>query len=652
MHNCASPMTRRIQVLSLFAAMIVSGCKCKSNYVVSGGDAGGPGADGGGHRSDGGLHFTDGGFIGSDGGFFMGGGVGPGGFVLAGADGGGGTGVGNGVGVDPDAGGLVLNSQNVQLHYAWIANNAEGWVCKYDSDTGREVARYYSVIPIDGMGNPSPVKYDDFGGNSPSRTAIDLFGNAWVGNRAPVAGVNGSVTKIANSITDCIDRNHNGKIDTSSDLNGDGVIDTRADAGEFIVPTNDTDPTTYDECVLFSTPVGNNNGNVQVRALAISQGSEGTAGDIWAGIFSLNEVIRLNSVTGQVEPVTPNNPNGPMSIPLPGFGSGFGPYGAAVDGLQRLWVVRSPSNNAQLAMIDTTTGTLMADNLVPPASMGPTSSYGMGIDGKSRVWIAGLRSGPYVFRYDNGPGLTTANGVWTKFDFTTATSAQGTTFSVPRGIAADDQGLIWASGDSPSLGAAYLIAFNGDTGAIHQFAGHDFIDATDTTAATATNQSIGVGIDRNDNVWVNNYSGNAMRIDRNTGAILRTAQQPAGLYTYSDFTGYELRHFTAPRGTYTQDLQGCGPNTNFRFLSWDAIQSPPTTQIQVYVKAGATIADLSNPATQTFGPFTHSPVDLHATGVPALQYIQVNFVFISLDQQSTPVLIDFTVSWDCMGQIG
>jgi hypothetical protein len=642
-------MLRQLSLGLILVAGAISGCKCSGNTIIIDGGNGGNG-DGGNLGGDGGSGRDGGGGNGGDGGG-QGGGVGPGGWnVDAG---------GSGVSFDPDAGGLVLNGQTIQLHYAWIANNCLGWVSKYDTDTGNEVARYFTAIPLDGHGNTlTTLSYSPLGNpgnNSPSRTAIDLDGNAWIANRAPVNGVWGSVTKIANSLSDCVDRNHNGKIDTSQDLNGNGYIDP----GEMIVPSNAADPTTYDECVLFSTQIGstNNIADVKGRALAISQGFEGTAGDVWVGVFIDNQILRLNSDTGDIVSVNPGNPNGPKFIQLDS--SFIGPYGAAVDGSQRLWVVHYPQSPIKLALIDTLTGNLITDTLSPPTTVDSNGgdNYGMGVDGKQRVWMAGYGSGAVAFRYDHGPGLSATPGTWTKFDFSTIASNTGTNMTQSRGIAADDQGVVWMSGDASTAGAAaMLIGFDAETGAVKTVStgGNFLVDAT-ATPAPASSTSIGVGLDSNNNVWVNNYSGNAMKVDRNTGAVTKCQQQPPGscLYTYSDFTGYELRHFTAPRGTYQQDFQGCGPQTSFLTLSWDATQNPPTTQIQAYVKVGATLADLSNPATTQYGPFTTSPINLTQSGVPTtFQYIRVIFVLTSADKVSTPVLKDFYITWSCTGTIG
>ena len=60
--------------------------------------------------------------------------------------------------------------------------------------------------------------------NSPSRTGVDWNGDLFVANRA--FGGQSSVTRIANDFARCVDRNKNGKIDTSSDTNGNGSIET------------------------------------------------------------------------------------------------------------------------------------------------------------------------------------------------------------------------------------------------------------------------------------------------------------------------------------------------------------------------------------------------------------------------------------------
>lgn len=625
----------RLHHVALFCAAMalasISGCQCQcGNTVViksdggtgagNGGDGGATGGGTGGGTAGGGGGMT---FDAGDGTTTVG--IGPGMFTLDGGSGG----QGDGVTINP-MGHVVLNQGAAEFYFMWIANDSQGWVSKYDTRTGREVGRYFSVIPKDCANSNGPPCA---GGNvhgltatqtyHPSRTAIDLYGDMFVANRG--IGLQGSVTKIANDTSSCIDRNGNGTIQTSRDINGDGTISTNAADGEMIIPSNPSDPNTYDECVLFTKPVGAvpPGGDVGGRALAISAGIEGTAGDVWVGVYFEQRMYKLNSANGELSPVASGG-NPYVQI-------GFGPYGAIVDRLQRLWVVMPGA--ARLALIDTNTGTLVSDTIQDTANC---QAYGIGIDARNRVWLPGWTLGAYACRYDH------STGTWTKFDFTAARSQTGSAFEWGRGIAVDTNGRVYMSGYGPS--AAQLIRFDSDTGAIIPYGTAGFIDMSDSNTA----QSIGVGLDADGQPWINNGSGNASKVDNATGTITRTTQQPAGLYTYSDFTGYQLRNFTAPRGTYRKDFEACSEDNDWKELTWDAVV-PANTSLQVFVKAAQTLADLNNTSLVRYGPFTTSPVDLTVAGVPRTRYLRVEFVLRSVDGQSTPVLRAFNVKWLCGG---
>jgi hypothetical protein len=554
---------------------------------------------------------------------------------------GGGLSGGSNVSTNPD-GHLVLGTANAELPFAWLANNDQNTVSKFDTRTGQEVARYYAVIPLDGQPNPrggvgNPTALRGNAGNNPSRTAVDLFGDVWIANRA--VNTQGSVTKIASTLAGCRERNGVPGIQTSRDLNGDGAISTNPADGEMVIPTDWADPAQYDECVLFSTPLGNSTASeVKARALAIARGAPGTAGDIWVGLHNTRTIVKLDPVTGQQVMVNGSS----QSITLQ-----FGPYGAAVDRQQRLWVVSSSLVPARLALIDALTGTLVRDDIIGPINSG---SYGMAVDGQDRVWVAGWTTGAKAFRYAHPPGVGSALGTWTEFDFPNAVSQVNTRLRRPRGITADDQGFVWMTSDlnENNVSSSQLIAFNAETGALKRFnvpgvGMVDFIDATSTQPLTR--EAVGVALDTNNHPWVNNRSGNVTRVHRDTGEVLRTAQQTAGLYTYSDFTGYQLRRFTAANGRYFQRLSGCGPGTQWRQLIWDALV-PAGTGVQAYVTAADQVGDLGDPARRR-GPFAAQPVNLTAAGVPGGQYLLVEFMLSSMNQQSTPVLRSFEVNYLC-----
>jgi streptogramin lyase len=290
----------------------------------------------------------------------------------------------------------------------------------------------------------------------PSRTAIDLHGDLWVANRA--IGTQGSVTKIANDPSGCIDRNGNHVIDTSRDVNGDGEISIDPADHEMITPTDFDDPTQYDECVLFTTPVGGPvpMGSVGGRALAVAAGTDPSGpGDIWVGIFHEQKLYKLDGNNGQIQRV---NAAGNLSVDL-----AFGPYGAIVDRQQRVWAVAAGAAN--LAVVDTATGTVLAPNIDGNAQ--GCRAYAIGIDGKNRVWLPGWSAGAIACRYD------LATDTWQKFDFSTAVSQTGTAFTWGRGIAVDTSGAVYMSGYATDK--AQVIRFDSETGAIIPIAGAQFI---------------------------------------------------------------------------------------------------------------------------------------------------------------------------------
>jgi streptogramin lyase len=381
--------------------------------------------------------------------------------------------------------------------------------------------------------------------------------------------------------------------------------------------------------------VGAAGADVAERGLAISKGLEGTAGDVWVAQYREQRIYKLNSSNGQLVPV---NAQGEMFITL-----NWGAYGLIVDGKQRLygkqrlWAVRP--GVAEVAIIDTTNGSVIT--LSETATAGVTcGSYALGIDGKDRLWVAGWTAGSVACRYDRD------TDTWTSFNFagTQCVGGPGAAFGRPRGIAVNETGQVFMSADSPG---AQLIRFDAETGAVIPFGTAACIDATDGNTAS----SIGVGLDGDGHPWVNNYTGNVMKIDKVTGAVTRTPQQPAGLYTYSDFTGYQLRKFTAPRGTFRKDYEGCGDMTGWAKLTWDA-DVPPGTALQVYIKVGATRAELDSSAAMRYGPFTTSPLDLLPAGIPKARFMRVEFVLLSTNGMSTPVLKGFDLNWSCVIEPG
>lgn len=264
---------------------------------------------------------------------------------------------------------LQLNKNTLVHSFIWIANAAEGTVSKLDTTTGREVARYRT-----GPANNT----------NPSRTSVDNDGNCWVGNRGT-----GTVLKIAGVPTDL---NGNGTIDTSRDLDNNGVI-----SGSEILPWG------QDEAILANTLCGNNVNSLP-RSLAIDSN-----GFIWVGLYNMSKYIVLNpngSPTGR-EVAVPNPP---------------GTYGAAIDSAGFLYSSNLSGN--RIDKINTNTDTLVTSYPVGDVT------YGIVVDREGNVWSP---------IYNNPARLCKVNGATGQIQFFPTNGSYG------RGVAVDGDGNVWAA---------------------------------------------------------------------------------------------------------------------------------------------------------------------------------------------------------------
>jgi len=505
-------------------------------------------------------------------------------------------------------GAIVLSTTRTRSGFGFIANTLYSTITKLDLRTGAQVGEYDSVLvePSNHARPPGEMcRTDRLGGNCPSRTALDLRGAVYVANRAFFA--QGTVTKIAGELEDCVDRDGNGRIDTSHDLDGDGVIE-RDVPGEFVGQN--------DECVLWTVDVGGLGG--LPRAVAV--GADGT---VWVGLHDERRVLQLSPDDGS----TLRNITLRVTPP-------FHPYGAAIDGAGTMWMTEAATG--RIVGVDTTTGRLGAPTTVPARS-GCKGSYGIAVDGSDRVWLAGFQCAA-AFRYDS------RTDVWREF---LLPDSGGT-----RGIAADDLGYIYVAASHTFIGITPLgglavgepitrvTRFRADDGGdLHIFGTPD--------APLPGAGSVGVGLDADRNVWlINQDSGSATRLDPATGVA---REFPVGdvPYTYSDFTGFALRTFTAPNGTIREVVQGCasGPS-EWERLDWD-VTLPARTHVEVRVRVANRELDL--PSAEWVGPFRALPVDLTAPPgpLPTGRYMEIEAMLVSDNEVSSPVLRGLSVQLNC-----
>jgi hypothetical protein len=104
--------------------------------------------------------------------------------------------------------------------------------------------------------------------------------------------------------------------------------------------------------------------------------------------------------------------------------------------------------------------------------------------------------------------------------------------------------------------------------------------------------TIGVDIDNENRPWFGNYggvnntvNGMAVQLDPLTGAVGYQVPTGSGVYSYSDFTGYALRHITLADSFYEQYFRACGQEpelTYWKGLGWTAT-TPAGTDLTVQV---------------------------------------------------------------------
>ncbi|MDP1534238.1 MAG: hypothetical protein Q8L92_11735, partial [Rubrivivax sp.] len=73
---------------------------------------------------------------------------------------------------------LQLSAIGTTFPVLWIANAGEDTMSKIDTTTGRELARYRTFFGSGAFGN-----HGAFSGPAPSRSAVDIDGNAYIANR-------------------------------------------------------------------------------------------------------------------------------------------------------------------------------------------------------------------------------------------------------------------------------------------------------------------------------------------------------------------------------------------------------------------------------------------------------------------------------------
>ncbi|MBT9520918.1 MAG: hypothetical protein IV101_08475 [Dechloromonas sp.] len=509
----------------------------------------------------------------------------------------------------PNSNQLQLNTIASTFPILWIANGGEDTLTKFDSANNKEIARYRTWFGP--AGQPGHVSHlgNPFAGPAPSRTAVDTNGNAYVANRW-FANVPPVVVKILTE--GGIDRNGNGVIDTSSDLNNDGVIN---DAGEIlnmadtngngIIDCPQSAPFTgceiQDERIAWAVRVGPNNG--LGRSMCI-----GTDGHLWVGMYNVGQYFKISSVDGHTI-AGPISTTPTAGQPNAGGGS---PYGCLVDGNGTLW----GANLSGILTKITNTQNYTAANNTPALAGSVVASFNSGVQNYGIALGKDALGNPAIFLGSIGGGRY--------HQFNPATNAfsalgQGSNFA-SAGIGVD--------GSDKIVTGPYL------SGGVTKYNP----DGTIVWAAPTqlSSETRGVIPDQDGNIWQVSRTGSRLMKYRGTdGAPLGTFEVGNHPYTYSDVNGITNLNVTNPTGTWDAIFDSGAAGTPWGTVNWND-QVPTGAGVEVLVR----VADVQgNLALQPYVPVSKNTA-FSATG----RFIQVQAKLTANQQEQSPILFDLTLN--------
>lgn len=381
------------------------------------------------------------------------------------------------VGYDPDDPGI--GGCGCEHTFIWVANSEESTVSKINTRTMVEEGRYRTRE--EGSGNPS-------------RTSVNLVGDVAVANR------HGGLVKFWADVDNCVDRNGDGTIQTST-----GKNDVLAwDAEECRAWYTDFNTTNQRPVAWTGGQVGPDSCDASTAKVwtvaSATPGFPGLGGE--GGVIA----YLVDGETGLPE----------QTVPVPGFnGAGLGAYGGAVDRWGNLWFTALGFGaGGQLARVDR--DTLTAELFMTPNNVQP---YGITVDHTGRPWVSSTLG--------EGAG---------RFDYNTQTWGVVSGFFGGSGLTEGPNGEFMYVAAGSSVRAVDL----------------------ETLAVTATwtnDQSVkGVGFDVDGYLWAVAWSdpdipgqiAPAYKVDVDTMTVQDVYMGLDQPYTYSDMTGSALGNVTCP----------------------------------------------------------------------------------------------------------
>ncbi|HEX6623534.1 MAG TPA: hypothetical protein VF064_07460, partial [Pyrinomonadaceae bacterium] len=311
---------------------------------------------------------------------------------------------------------LQLDSTTRSFNFIWVAVSTKGTVVKINTETGAIIGEYFTSP----QGQP----------RDPSRTTVDQNGNVWATNRAGNSVIH--IGLVENG--QCVDRNGNGVIDTSTGFNNIRPWPNTNNAN-----TNGGVTLAQDECILHYTKVN----SFGTRHVSVNKDNDiwvsGTSGqrfDLIDGVTGLikraeNSVgfggygglIDRNSVIWSAAPMlwwdTSKPLNGPNGVNWRGYSHPS--YGLCIDSLGNVY--NTSFGNGTIRKF-APNGTLLAS-----FNQGDAFAQGCVVDRNDHIWVAHSLNRSTVGHLKNDGSYVG-----------TVTVGSG-----PTGVAVDGAGKIWAT---------------------------------------------------------------------------------------------------------------------------------------------------------------------------------------------------------------
>lgn len=487
------------------------------------------------------------------------------------------------VGVSTVGNVLTLSAIGSTFPVLWIANAGEDSLTKFDTRNNKELARYRTWFGPAGQAGHAPHLGNAFAGAAPSRTAVDLDGNAYVLNRH----FDGRSAVLVKVLADGgIDRNSNGIIDTSADTNVDGIVSPAE-----MLPLADSngngliDPGEIkDERIAWAVRVPDGvaaplrTGRLG-RSLCIAPN-----GNLWVGLYNDSSYYEVSGVDGRTL-------RGPINV-------GVTPYGCLVDAQGQLFSANLGSAMGRLNTMTGLSGGLV--NLID-------GTYGIALD-NNFVYFAGNggNNRPY-FRVNKTTLVQTDN-------------SQGPNFSSV-GISVDGNGDIVTG------------VYSG--GGVTKYRASDGFVLCTNNGYPNMSETRGVIADADRNIWQVSVSGSLVAKYGANCEKLGTFPVGNAPYTYSDAAGLAARSITTRTGDWSVVHDGSVVGLAWGRINW-IVNQPAGTGLAVSARASDNTGALSS---LPFIAVTNGGT-FNASG----RFIELKVRFTANDTGLAPVLDEIAVN--------